>query len=342
MKRRSTIFRTGSLALALAATAGAAFAQGLLPIAETVDSTSAAFVARQIGSGNGGYFLIENRTNREDAFLSKTDGLGRAGVFGADNGLNQSPALYAYNNGPGLACLLVQNGQGNGFQVINERSDNSNDALIALTRGTGKAGGFIIDNTKSGASALFAMTSGRGAAIEARGTTAGRFTGILEATAFRMRVSTTAGYVLTARNTSGDAIWAPPPQGAKGDKGDVGAQGPTGPVGPPGSLPFVRSEVSIAKNGIVDLNFAYNLVAVTINGGSGTVRLPAASAGAGKIVVVSLENSVGGSGSLWIIPGPGDSIAGPVQGDGSVTISSGDLIAAQRLYSDGKSRWFRW
>ena len=132
------------------------------PYTGSAETTSPAFSIINEGSGT--------------AVKGKNTGTGEGGWFQIQNSSSSASALYAKTNGTGAAVKGYATGKGEAgyFQISN--SSSSASALYAETdgddgaavkgyaTGEGEAGYFQISNSSSTASALYAETNGRGGA----------------------------------------------------------------------------------------------------------------------------------------------------------------------------------
>ncbi|MFC1725635.1 hypothetical protein ACFL4T_08405 [candidate division KSB1 bacterium] len=132
-----------------------------------IDNSSnynSAIYAKTTGTGFAGYFRIENPSNSNQVIYARTNGTGKAGLFNIENSQNSNPCIYAITNGLAQAMDAVSSGFGNAgrFRIFN--SENSSYALNTYTNGTGHAGYFEIDNAANANHAVYATTSGTGKA----------------------------------------------------------------------------------------------------------------------------------------------------------------------------------
>ena len=128
------------------------------------DNYNSAIYARTLGTGFAGYFRIENTSNSNQVIYARTNGTGKAGLFNIENSQNSNPCLYAITYGTGQAVDGISSGLGNAgrFRILN--SENSSYGLHVETEGTGNAGYFEIDNASNANHAVYATTNGTGKA----------------------------------------------------------------------------------------------------------------------------------------------------------------------------------
>jgi hypothetical protein len=165
------------------------------------------------GTGNAGYFDINNTSNASFAVFATTNGsgdavyginsgTGYAGYFDVANSSNANSAVYGQTNGSGNAVFGSTTGTGSaGYFNINNTS-NSNPAVYGNTNGTGNAGYFNISNGTSEGAAVYALTNGGsgGAAVEGIATGTG-YAGLFEIS----NASNANDAVYGNTNGSGDA-----------------------------------------------------------------------------------------------------------------------------------------
>ncbi len=116
-------------------------------------SGSQALSVLTIGTGNAGYFLKQG-TGSASTIYAQNEADGVAGDFRINNAASNQTAIYGTTNGIGSAGFL---------NIANASSSAS--ALYATTNGTGIAGFLNITNASSNAPALYAQTNGAGNAI---------------------------------------------------------------------------------------------------------------------------------------------------------------------------------
>jgi len=123
------------------------------------------------GTGNAGYFQINNSANTATAFHSTTNGTGNAGQFTVTNSANTSDAFYSTSNGTGNAIHGVQsntttsasgvygeNKSPNGFGVYGENKGGGT-SIKGFSSGAGKAAEFEVNNAAGGSDAVFITTN---------------------------------------------------------------------------------------------------------------------------------------------------------------------------------------
>ena len=112
------------------------------------------------GTGNAGFFKINNSTNSNSAIYSETIGTGDGGFF-----LKNSPT----GSTAALKGRSINSGGGAGvFEIFN--ASNFNASLYCVTQGTGSAGFFTVENPASTSASLFAQTNGTGTSLIANHT----------------------------------------------------------------------------------------------------------------------------------------------------------------------------
>lgn len=131
---------------------------------------------RHFGTGNAGYFEINNGGSNSAALIASTNGTGRvidatqngtgeAGHFFINNASNVNSAVWARTTGSGPVYTAEQFGTGRAVDFRIFGSTNSQSVIYAQTVGTGPAGYFEVSNTSSTNNAVVGATSGTGDAI---------------------------------------------------------------------------------------------------------------------------------------------------------------------------------
>jgi hypothetical protein len=121
-------------------------------------ATASGFIVEQKGSGDGGFFNIDNASSSNAAVKARaTNAGGGAGAFEIFNALNTKDAIFAITQGTGAA---------GSFNITN--TSNTNNALRATTNGTGTT--FLANHAGvSGDVAVFQSASSNVARIDKTG-----------------------------------------------------------------------------------------------------------------------------------------------------------------------------
>ncbi len=131
-----------------------------LPYSGTATSSANLFSLTNTGSGDAGFFQINDATSAANgAIEATTNGLGKAGAFSITNNSNSASALSTMTNGSGASLNATTTGTGNAGTFAVSNSTSGANAVAASTNGTGTAGLFQITNATSAASALQASSA---------------------------------------------------------------------------------------------------------------------------------------------------------------------------------------
>ena len=134
------------------------------------NGTGNAVAAVHTGSiGRAGYFLHEGTSNAFPGVEVLTRGEGRAAHVEIDNSANGSAAVYAKTNGNGPAVDAVTFGGGPAAQLAVMNATSSNNALFVQTIGTGRAALFQANNVATTVPAVQISTQGSGPALHVTG-----------------------------------------------------------------------------------------------------------------------------------------------------------------------------
>jgi hypothetical protein len=117
-------------------------------IATNGNSTSRALFAEHTGTGDCGFFNINNATSGAEAVEGRTNGSG--------------DSIQGINTGTGRAGLFQVANSGNTSNALHGTTNGGGHAVAGVQTGTGRAGSFQITNAANGSPALFASTTGSG------------------------------------------------------------------------------------------------------------------------------------------------------------------------------------
>lgn len=121
--------------------------------------------------GRAGYFLHEGASNTFPAIEVLTRSVGRGAHIEIDNTANSSAAVYAKTDGNGAAIDAETFGHGPAAEFSINNSNSSNNALYVTTIGTGRAALFQANNAATTVPAVQITTLGSGYALDVSGNT---------------------------------------------------------------------------------------------------------------------------------------------------------------------------
>lgn len=142
-------------------------------------STSQAFRATTLGTGQAGNFRINNVASTAPSLFTETNGSGAAlsarntgvgngfaGLFTNTDAANTYPAIQAGTQGPGPGLRVIQNATsiGGGLDVIMQNTSNTAPAVNIEQQGLAASANFNISNATNNISTINANTSGTGSA----------------------------------------------------------------------------------------------------------------------------------------------------------------------------------
>ena len=239
------------------------------------------------GTGAAGWFSVENAASSTRAFHAGTTGLGSAAHFWVVNPANNAAAVYAQTEGTGNVGF---------FHLINAAATKS--AVHVQTQGIGNAAYFRVENPSNNSYAVHGWTNGSGGGVYAEST---RPTGV----SYGLRshvVSATgyAGYFTGGRNYF---------------QGNVGIA-----VGSP------RQQLSIGAHLDLYSGNANNPTRPSICG-SGSDNLILNAVGAGAVYL----NSESGTGGVHVRNGQG--------GEAARFFASGNFQIQGQAYKSGGGSW---
>lgn len=119
--------------------------------------------------GRAGYFLHEGASNTFPAIEVLTRSVGRGAHIEIDNTANSSAAIYAKTDGDGAAIDAETFGHGPAAEFSINNSNSSNNALYVTTIGTGRAALFQANNAATTVPAVQITTLGSGPALHVSG-----------------------------------------------------------------------------------------------------------------------------------------------------------------------------